>query len=152
MHDEFLTHVLEYMYPIVNAVAVQNSPLAEGKKRLAKLQAGDYDVSTVQELIDETIQKNPVVMFSFSTCPFCKNAKKLLDDLDVKYVALELDQREDGYAIRAELAEKTGRTSMPNIWIGGTGIGGCNDGPGITTLQKEGKLEGMLKEAGAMTA
>ena len=91
-------------------------------------------------------------MFSFSTCPFCKNAKKLLDDLDVKYVALELDQRQDGYAIRAELAEKTGRTSMPNIWIGGTGIGGCNDGPGIMTLQKEGKLEGMLKEAGALTA
>ena len=67
MHDEFLTHVLEYMYPIVNAVAVQNSPLAEGKKRLARLQAGDYEVSTVQELIDETIQKNPVVMFSFGT-------------------------------------------------------------------------------------
>ena len=43
-------------------------------------------------------------------------------------------------ALRAELAERTGRTSVPNIFIAGEGIGGCNDGPGLLTLQKEGKL------------
>ena len=33
---------------------------------------------------------------------------------------------------------------MPNIFIGGTSIGGCNDDPGIMTLDNEGKLDGMI--------
>lgn len=41
-------------------------------------------------------------------------------------------------------------TSMPNIFIKGTPCGGCNDGPGVMTLQKEGKLLPMLKAAGAL--
>ena len=39
-----------------------------------------------------------------------------------------------------------------NIWIGGVGIGGCNDGPGIMTLKKNGELFGMLEKAGAVKA
>lgn len=41
---------------------------------------------------------------------------------------------------------------MPNIFIGGTSIGGCNDGPGIMTLDNEGKLDGMIAEALAASA
>ena len=74
----------------------------------------------------------------------------MLSDMGVEYKALELDQMADGMALRAELAEKTGRTSMPNIWIGGQGIGGCNDGPGLLPLKSQGKLDSMLKEAGAL--
>lgn len=71
--------------------------------------------------------------------------------MGVGFQAIELDQMGDeGKAIRAQLGVMTGRTSVPNIYIGGEGIGGCNDGPGIMTLNKEGKLEGMLKAAGAM--
>ncbi|KAI8102404.1 hypothetical protein M9435_006006 [Picochlorum sp. BPE23] len=131
-------------------VAIQSSPLAEGKKRLAVLQAGDYDKKAVQSMMESYIADNPVMIFSFSTCPFCKNAKRLLDDMGATYTAIELNDMENGMAIRAELAEKTGRTSMPNIWIGGQGIGGCNDGPGIMTLEKEGKLKEMLAQAGAL--
>lgn len=131
-------------------VAVQNSPLAKGKQALAKLQAGNYDEVATREKLEGLIRDNPVVMFSFSSCPFCKKAKKELDDMGVKYTALELDQISDGMALRAELAEKTGRTSMPNIWIGGEGIGGCNDGPGLMPLKAQGKLEEMLKQADAL--
>ncbi len=68
-----------------------------------------------------------------------------------QYTALELnDMGAQGKALRAELAHRTGRTSVPNIFIGGEGIGGCNDGPGLMTLQSEGKLVPMLKAAGAM--
>lgn len=52
-----------------------------------------------------------VMVFSWSGCPFCKNAKALLDTTGAKYTALELDQMEDGKAIRAELAKMTDRTS-----------------------------------------
>lgn len=37
---------------------------------------------------------------------------------------------------------------MPNIFIAGQGIGGCNDGPGIMTLYREGDLLPMLEAAG----
>lgn len=45
---------------------------------------------------------------------------------DVQFV--ELDERQDGNAIRYELSQMTGRTSVPQIWIGGEFVGGCNDG------------------------
>lgn len=48
------------------------------------------------------------------------------------------------------LLQRTERTSMPNIFIEGQSIGGCNDGPGLMTLKRNGKLEGMLKTAGAL--
>ena len=133
-------------------VAIQSSPLAEGKKALAIAQAGSYDEAAVKAEMEGLISSNPVMIFSFSTCPFCKNAKKLLDDMDVAYKAVELNEMDGGMAIRAELAKRTGRTSMPNIWVGGEGIGGFNDGPGLKTLQKNGELFKMLEKAGAVKA
>ena len=55
-------------------------------------------------------------------------------------------------ATRAELAEKTGRTSMPAVFAGGEFVGGCNDGGlgGVMTLDKAGKLKPMLADAGAL--
>lgn len=41
---------------------------------------------------------------------------------------VELDKRDDGNAIRYELSQMTGRTSVPQIWIGGEFVGGCDDG------------------------
>jgi glutaredoxin 3 len=65
---------------------------------------------------------------------------------------LELDIEEDGKPIKAEMADIVGRTSVPAIWIGGTFIGGCNDGPfgGINEMNNTGKLEAMLAEVGAL--
>ena len=39
---------------------------------------------------------------------------------------------------------------MPNIFIQGKSYGGCNDGPGVVTLQNQGKLNPLLKQAGAL--
>jgi len=89
-------------------------------------------------------------VFSWTRCPFCKNAKALLDDIGARYVAVELDTMDDGNAIRSQLAEMTNRTSMPNIFIQGKSYGGCNDGPGVMTLQNQGKLGPLLKKAGAL--
>ena len=46
-----------------------------------------------------------VVVFSWTRCPFCKNAKALLDSKGAKYTAVELDTMTEGNAIRAQLAE-----------------------------------------------
>lgn len=56
----------------------------------------------------------------------------------------------DGYAVRVELNEMTGRSSVPNIFIGGQAVGGFTDGPGLEPLHKEGKLVPELQKAGAL--
>lgn len=65
---------------------------------------------------------------------------------------MDLTKDPDGKAIRSEMGELLGRTSVPAIWIKGEFIGGCNDGPmgGIVTLNESGKLNAMLASAGAI--
>jgi len=124
----------------------------DGKKKLVKSLAGDYDEDAVRARTNGLINDNPVLMLSFTTCPFCVKAKAVLDGMDAKYTVVELDADPDGKAIRAELGDIIGRTSVPAIWIGKEFVGGCNDGPmgGVVSLNESGKLEGLLKEVGAI--
>lgn len=126
--------------------------LNDAKKNLVKSLAGEYDAEAIQARTNGLINDNPVLMFSFTTCPFCIKAKGVLDDMNAKYTVIELDADPDGKAIRAEMGDLIGRTSVPAIWIGKEFVGGCNDGPmgGVVKLNEEGKLEGMLKEVGAL--
>ena len=76
-----------------------------------------------------------------------------IERLEAQLAAAQLREREAGAAadaLRVELGKRTGRSSVPNIFIGGASVGGFSDGPGVNTLQSEGKLVGMLKSAGAM--
>lgn len=132
--------------------ALTNSPLNEGKKKLVRMLAGDYNKDEIQEKIGNFIEENPVLMLSFTTCPFCLKAKSVLDEKGVTYKAVELDQEPDGGAMRAEMANLIGRTSVPAIWIGGSFVGGCNDGPmgGIVKLNDSGELDSILKGVGAL--
>jgi Glutaredoxin len=61
-----------------------------GKAKLMKSMAGDYDGTVIQEQINTYIQNNPVLMFSFDTCPYCIKAKSILDSKNIKYVVLTL--------------------------------------------------------------
>ncbi|CAL9779840.1 unnamed protein product [Musa acuminata subsp. burmannicoides] len=101
------------------------------------------------EKAKETVSSNPVVVFSKTFCPFCVRVKKLLDKLGARYKAIELDVESDGSNIQAALAEWTGQRTVPNVFIGGKHIGGCDD-----TLAKhqQGKLEPLLIEAGALAS
>ena len=126
--------------------------LQDGKKALVKKLAGDYDANAVRGRIETLVAKNPVLVFSFTTCPYCIKAKACLDGKGAKYKVVELDTDDEGKAIRAEIGEMVGRTSVPAIWIDGQFIGGCNDGPmgGILQLDQRGELEGMLKKVRAI--
>ena len=55
-------------------------------------------------------------------------------------------------AKKAELAGIVGRTSVPMVFIGGTYVGGCNDGGlgGVLPLHEQGQLRPMLQKAGAL--
>jgi len=128
--------------------------LAQLKQFIADRLAGDYDQQAIGSLIDDKIASNRVMMFSFSSCPFCLRAKTLLrEEYNVELEVYECDLEPDGKAVRAELGRRTGRTSMPSTWLGpNVLLGGCNDGGlgGVATLHADGSLEGLLAERGAL--
>jgi len=83
-----------------------------------------------------------VLMYCTGTCPYCISAERLLASKGVSAldkVRVDLDPQR-----RAEMTEKTGRTSVPQIWVGDTYVGGCDD---LYALDGACKLEPMLARA-----
>lgn len=80
---------------------------------------------------------------SKSYCPFCKRAKSvLLDKYGVTDAeVLELDELSDGSEIQAYLLEQSGQRTVPNVYIKGKHIGGCDN---ILSLDQSGQLKAML--------
>jgi len=79
------------------------------------------------EVVEQRIKDNKVMVFSKTTCPFCTKIKNLFDSLGFKYEVLELDQLDNGPAIQEALHEKSGQKTVPNVFINGEHIGGCDD-------------------------
>ena len=81
----------------------------------------------------------PVTIYTTSTCPYCRRAKALLAKKGVPFN--EIDVTWDD-ALRAEMTRKAGgRTTVPQIWIGETHVGGCDD---LYALEYERKLDALL--------
>jgi glutaredoxin 3 len=116
------------------------------KQWIADIVAGEYDEESVSATVDDFVRDNEIAMFSFTTCPFCRRAKDALDERGISYQTIELDELEgnQGNEIRAMLGMKTKRTSVPSIFVRGTYIGGCNDGPGLMPLMESGELDKIL--------
>lgn len=79
-----------------------------------------------------------VVMYSSSYCPYCVRAKALLRKKNITIQDINVDGRRD---LRAEMAARSGRSSVPQIWIGEQHIGGCDD---LYALEKAGTLDALL--------
>ena len=65
-----------------------------------------------------------ITIYTTKVCPFCIRAKQLLDELAFPYREIAVDGNP---GLRREMAEKAGQTSVPQIWISGEHIGGCNE-------------------------
>ena len=80
-----------------------------------------------------------VTMYSTGVCPYCMRAEQLLH---AKCVTALIKIRVDlEPARRAEMMEKTGRRTVPQIFIGDTHVGGCDD---LCALELDGKLDPLL--------
>lgn len=80
-----------------------------------------------------------VKMYSSHTCPYCFRAKALLQARGVTQIEeLVVDGQP---ALRAHMASITGRTSVPQIFIGDTHVGGCDD---LHSLDARGGLAPLL--------
>lgn len=82
-------------------------------------------------------QKGKVFMFSKSYCPYCDRAKDILKELKIKFEYIECDDNPLSNAHRAQLTKMTNVTTFPNIFIGETSIGGCDN---LTKLKNKGDL------------
>jgi glutaredoxin 3 len=79
-------------------------------------------------------------MYLTASCPFCQSAERLLADKgvrDIERIRVDLEP-----ARRGEMMKKSGRYTVPQIWIGERHIGGCDD---LYALDREGGLDGLLK-------
>lgn len=79
-----------------------------------------------------------VIVYSSDYCPYCMRAKQLLERKGVRFTEINVDCQPQ---VRAEMARKAGRTSVPQIWIGATHVGGCDD---LHALERAGKLDALL--------
>ena len=81
-----------------------------------------------------------VVMYSTKVCPYCMMAERLLKSRGVSDIEKILVDGDEG--LRAEMIEKTGRRTVPQIFIGETHVGGFDD---LSALDKAGKLMSLLQ-------
>ncbi|XP_063397823.1 thioredoxin reductase 1, cytoplasmic-like [Mytilus trossulus] len=95
--------------------------------------------------VEEYISKNKVMMFSKTTCPFCKKIKDLFKNLNVEYQVLELDQISNGSELQNALLEVSGQKTVPNIYINSKHLGGCDD---TLKAQAENRLLPMINDDG----
>jgi glutaredoxin 3 len=80
-----------------------------------------------------------VLIYTKTTCPFCVRAKALLAKKGAAFQEIEIT---DNPALRSEMIEKAnGRTTVPQIFINGQHIGGCDD---LHALEDQGKLDALL--------
>lgn len=80
-----------------------------------------------------------VKIYLTASCPFCIRAKQLLNARGVAQIdEIRVDLRPE---LRKAMTELTGRTSVPQIFIGGTHVGGCDD---LQALDARGGLLPML--------
>lgn len=81
----------------------------------------------------------PILMYATAICPFCVQAERLLRSrgvADIAKVRVDLEP-----ARRQEMMQKTGRRTVPQIYIGEVHVGGYDD---LVALDRAGRLESLL--------
>lgn len=82
----------------------------------------------------------PVLMYTTAVCPYCTRAKQLLKARGVETIE-EVRIDEDAER-RDEMMQRTGRRTVPQIYIGDTHVGGCDD---LYALDAAGGLKPLLE-------
>lgn len=81
-----------------------------------------------------------VTMYATGVCPYCQMAERLLREkgvAEIQKIRIDLDPQR-----RAEMMEKTGRRTVPQIYIGDTHVGGYDD---LAALDRAGGLDPLLR-------
>lgn len=83
-----------------------------------------------------------VTLYTTRYCPYCIRAKQLLEHKGVAYREIPVDGNPE---LRREMTARSGRHTVPQIWIGERHIGGCDE---LYDLERRGELDAALAAAG----
>ncbi|KAL7286058.1 hypothetical protein TKK_0019666 [Trichogramma kaykai] len=89
------------------------------------------------EGVQDLIKSDKVVIFSKTSCPYCKMAKECFEKLKQAFTAIELDKRDDMDEFQDILGTLTGARSVPRVYVKGEFIGGGTD---VKKLYESGEL------------
>ncbi|MCL4768477.1 MAG: glutaredoxin 3 [Hyphomicrobiaceae bacterium] len=79
-----------------------------------------------------------ITIYTTMLCPYCLMAKQLLKRKGAAYEEVDVSGNS---ALRREMAVRAGRGTVPQIWIGDTHVGGCDD---LYALDRTGELDRLL--------
>ena len=83
-----------------------------------------------------------VDIYTIMYCPYCADAKELLSSKGVSFHEIDVSGNRE---VRQQMIERAnGRSTYPQIFIGSTHVGGCDD---LYALEAAGKLDPLLAEA-----
>lgn len=100
------------------------------------------DTRDTRSILQEYVDKHKVMIFTKTTCGFCRKIKELFKSINVEFFELPLDKEEKGQEMQDTLHEMTGQKTVPNVFIGGQHIGGCDN---TLQLHSDGKLLQMIQ-------
>ncbi|XP_048833356.1 glutaredoxin 2 isoform X2 [Brienomyrus brachyistius] len=104
---------------------------------------GSLSSAECTRLIEDVVSHNCVVIFSKTTCPYCKMAKNVFSEIGAAYKVIELDEHRDGEPLQEALAQITGARTVPRVFVNGRCIGGGSD---TKTLHEQGKLASLVEQ------
>ncbi|MFT4613101.1 MAG: glutaredoxin 3 [Bacteroidia bacterium] len=82
-----------------------------------------------------------ITMYTTRFCPYCMRARQMLDDKNVAYTDLAVDNDPQ---LRTEMMQRSGQRTVPQIWVGEQHIGGFDD---MYLLERQGQLDTLINRA-----
>lgn len=86
-------------------------------------------------------QPSKVTVYTTPICPYCVAAKALLRKKQVAFTEIDVSTQPE---LREEMVARSGRRSVPQIFVGDTHVGGYDD---LAALDSAGKLDALLKSS-----
>ncbi|KAM9383967.1 glutaredoxin 2 isoform 2-T2 [Pholidichthys leucotaenia] len=105
--------------------------------------SGSLSSTACVQYVQEVVSQNCIVIFSKTTCPYCKMAKNVFNEIGARYKVIELDEHNDGRSLQDALAKVTGARTVPRVFVNGNCIGGGSD---TRQLHQQGKLVPLIEQ------
>jgi glutaredoxin 3 len=80
----------------------------------------------------------PITLYVTGWCPYCQRAKALLDSKQLVFNEIDVDEDPK---LRQEMTARSGRRTVPQIFIGESHVGGCDD---LVALEARGELDQLV--------
>lgn len=80
-----------------------------------------------------------ITVYLTGWCPYCQRAKALLSGKNLAYTEINV---EDDVKFRESMVERSGRRTVPQIFIGDTHVGGCDE---LHALERSGELDRLIQ-------